>query len=190
MPRRRRKRDQVFAETVGAILACLRRAAGLSQEGLGFQADVHRTAVGQVERGGKIPQLLHAIQAQHVARGLAKRAVQGSQLGATERARLQRRWGRGAGQGRLMSGNPAEPIPQLVSNLSCLMDQKGLSPTEVAARADLRLNHLSLILDGKRMIQLDTLVKLAGALGVAPAQLLVGVRWVSDSTGGGEFRSD
>jgi transcriptional regulator with XRE-family HTH domain len=55
MAQRRRKRDQAFAETLGMNLARLRRAAGISQEELGFRADVHRTAVSMLERGEEIP---------------------------------------------------------------------------------------------------------------------------------------
>lgn len=55
MAQRRRKRDQAFAETVGANISGLRRAAGVSQEALGFRADVHRTVVSKLERGEEIP---------------------------------------------------------------------------------------------------------------------------------------
>jgi transcriptional regulator with XRE-family HTH domain len=81
-----------------------------------------------------------------------------------------------------------EPMRQFVANLGGLIAARGLSPAEVAARADIHRSHLSLILAGERMVQLDTLVKLAGALDVAPAELLTGVEWFSDGEGGGEFR--
>lgn len=83
-----------------------------------------------------------------------------------------------------------EPMRQFVSNLGAAMAECGLSAAEVAARADLDGAHLGLILRGRRMVQLDTLVKLAGALGVPPERLLAGVRWVSDGRGGGEFRAE
>jgi transcriptional regulator with XRE-family HTH domain len=67
------------------------------------------------------------------------------------------------------------------------MDERGMTPHEVAAAADIHPSHLRLILSGARVVQLDTLVKLAGALGVEPAELLAGVRWVPDGMGGGEF---
>lgn len=85
------------------------------------------------------------------------------------------------------SGNAPQPTRQLVANLSRLMDEREMTPHEVAAAADVHRSHLSLILSGARVVQLDTLVKLAGALGVEPAELLAGVRWVSDGRGGGEF---
>ena len=92
-----------------------------------------------------------------------------------------------------MSGHPnppgdaQQPTRQLVANLGRLMDEREMTPHEVAAAAEVHRSHLSLILDGARVVQLDTLVKLAGALGVEPAELLAGVRWVSDGRGGGEF---
>ena len=55
MAQRRRKRDQAFAETVGLNLTRVRRAAGISQEALGFRADVHRTDISKRERGKGVP---------------------------------------------------------------------------------------------------------------------------------------
>lgn len=82
-----------------------------------------------------------------------------------------------------------EPMRQLASNLERAIAEKGLSIAAVADRAEIDKGHLCLILRGKRMVQLDTLVKLAGALEVSPGDLLAGVTWVSDGRGGGEFRS-
>jgi transcriptional regulator with XRE-family HTH domain len=69
------------------------------------------------------------------------------------------------------------------------MAEKELTVSEVADRAELSLNHLNLILRGRRTVQLDTLIKLSGALDVPPERLLEGVEWVSDGRGGGEFRT-
>ena len=49
-----RRLDPVFAQVFGANLAASREAAGVSQEELGFLADLHRTAIGQLERGQRI----------------------------------------------------------------------------------------------------------------------------------------
>jgi len=73
-----------------------------------------------------------------------------------------------------------EPMRQFVANLNRLIAERGLTAAELAARADIHRSHLTLILGGERMVQLDTLVKLAGALGVSPAELLADVSWVSD----------
>jgi transcriptional regulator with XRE-family HTH domain len=49
-----RKRDKAFAQVFGANLARYREALGVSQENLGLMAGLHRTAVGQLERGERI----------------------------------------------------------------------------------------------------------------------------------------
>jgi transcriptional regulator with XRE-family HTH domain len=45
------------AERFGGNLARHRKAAGLSQEEIGFQAAVHRTEVSQLERGLRVPRI-------------------------------------------------------------------------------------------------------------------------------------
>ena len=81
-----------------------------------------------------------------------------------------------------------EPTRQFVASLERAMSERGLTVSELADRAELSRNHVNLILRGRRRVQLDTLVKLAGALEVPPERLLEGVEWVSDGHGGGEFR--
>lgn len=44
-----------FAEKFGQNLAQQRRRANVSQEELGVRASLHRTAVGQLERGERVP---------------------------------------------------------------------------------------------------------------------------------------
>lgn len=48
-------RNPAFAKTFGRNLAHHRDALGVSQEDLGLMADLHRTAVGQLERGERVP---------------------------------------------------------------------------------------------------------------------------------------
>lgn len=47
----------IVAERFGANLARCRRAAGLSQEEVGFRASLHRTEVGQLERGVRLARI-------------------------------------------------------------------------------------------------------------------------------------
>ena len=54
-------------EQFAANLRRLRRTAGLSQEQLGFAADIHRTEIGFLERGDRDPQLKTIVK---LARGL------------------------------------------------------------------------------------------------------------------------
>ena len=44
-------------EEIGAVLKRLREEQGISQEQLGFRAELHRTYVSQLERGLKSPSL-------------------------------------------------------------------------------------------------------------------------------------
>jgi XRE family transcriptional regulator, regulator of sulfur utilization len=53
---------QTFAGTVGANLARIRSSKGISQEELGFRAALHRTAIGDLERGENIPRLDSAMK--------------------------------------------------------------------------------------------------------------------------------
>ena len=45
------------AERFSGNLLILRRRAKLSQEDLGFRADLHRTEIGQLERGERLPRI-------------------------------------------------------------------------------------------------------------------------------------
>jgi len=45
------------AETFGENLTIYRRRAGLSQEELGFRASLHRTEIGELERGVRVPRI-------------------------------------------------------------------------------------------------------------------------------------
>jgi len=45
------------ARRFGANLVRCRKRAGLSQEELGYRADLHRTAIGLLEKGSRIPRI-------------------------------------------------------------------------------------------------------------------------------------
>jgi transcriptional regulator with XRE-family HTH domain len=55
MPKRRR--DPAVAGRFGRNLRRVRRREGLSQEELAIRAGLHRTAVGLLERGGRVPRI-------------------------------------------------------------------------------------------------------------------------------------
>lgn len=50
-------RKDIPEVTLGREIARLRRRIGISQEELGFRAEVHRTYISQLERGLKSPTL-------------------------------------------------------------------------------------------------------------------------------------
>lgn len=51
-----------IAEHLGANVARCRKRAGLSQEEVGIRASLHRTEVGLVERGERLPRIDTAIK--------------------------------------------------------------------------------------------------------------------------------
>lgn len=70
------------------------------------------------------------------------------------------------------------------ANLTRLREAGGLSQENLSFRAKLSRNHVHSIEKGERLPELDTLYKLAGALGVDPAELLQGFSWQPDEFGG------
>jgi transcriptional regulator with XRE-family HTH domain len=66
---------------------------------------------------------------------------------------------------------------RFAANLRRLRDGVGLSQEELAFRADIHRTQISLIEGGHRMPRLDTLIKLAGALGVTPNDVVAGIVW-------------
>ena len=62
-------------------------------------------------------------------------------------------------------------------NLTRLRERAGLSQEGAADRAGLHRTHVVMIEAGQRLPRLDTIVKLSGAVGVEPCELLVGLAW-------------
>jgi transcriptional regulator with XRE-family HTH domain len=60
-------------------------------------------------------------------------------------------------------------------NLAAQREKAGLSQEELADRAQMHRTAISLSETGKRMPRLDTLLKLAAALGISAATLLDGI---------------
>ena len=62
-------------------------------------------------------------------------------------------------------------------NLSRARKRTGLSQEALAVRASLHRTEIGLLERGERLPRIDTAIKLAGAVGVAPADLLEGISW-------------
>jgi transcriptional regulator with XRE-family HTH domain len=62
-------------------------------------------------------------------------------------------------------------------NLAQYRKRSGLAQEGTADRAGLHRTHVAMIEEGKRLPRLDTIVKLAGAVGVEPCELLIGLAW-------------
>lgn len=77
---------------------------------------------------------------------------------------------------------------RFAENLVRLRQAAEMNQDELAFRASIHRTQISYIEGGKRMPRLDTLVKLAGALGVPVSALVEGISWDPTITSGGEFQ--
>lgn len=53
------KKKQSLKEIIRKNISRIRKEQGLSQEQLGFKADIHRAYIGFIERGAKSPSIDH-----------------------------------------------------------------------------------------------------------------------------------
>ncbi|HEX5762832.1 MAG TPA: helix-turn-helix transcriptional regulator [Solirubrobacterales bacterium] len=74
-------------------------------------------------------------------------------------------------------------------NLVRCRKRAGLSQEELSFRAALHRTQIGLLERGGRLPRIDTLVKLAGALGVPPDCLLDGISWKPGSATVGGFEA-
>ena len=73
------------------------------------------------------------------------------------------------------------------ANLRRVRKQTGLSQEETALRASLNRTEVGLVERGERLPRIDTVVKLAGALGASLADLTEGIEWTPGETRPGQF---
>jgi transcriptional regulator with XRE-family HTH domain len=80
---------------------------------------------------------------------------------------------------------------RFAENLRTERARAKLSQEALAARADIHRTQISLMEGGKRLPRLDTIVKLAGAMGICVEVLLSGISYrpTSYTRGGFEFQS-
>lgn len=69
------------------------------------------------------------------------------------------------------------PAERFAANLRALRADAGLSQEEVAFRARIHRTQVSLLEGGERLPRFETLIRLAGTLGVSPAALTEGIVW-------------
>jgi transcriptional regulator with XRE-family HTH domain len=81
----------------------------------------------------------------------------------------------------------AQPSRRFAANLRRLREAADLSQEELSFRAAIHRTQISLIEGGHRMPRLDTLIKLAGALGVTFQDLLKGIAWEPSILSPGHF---
>jgi transcriptional regulator with XRE-family HTH domain len=77
---------------------------------------------------------------------------------------------------------------RFAANLRRFREGAGISQEDLAFAADIHRTQVSFIEGGHRMPRLDTLVKLAGALGATANDLLEGITWEPSVHRPGAFR--
>lgn len=77
---------------------------------------------------------------------------------------------------------------RFAENLVLARNRAGLSQVAVAERSGLHVTQIGLLERRLRLPRLDTIAKLAGALGIAPCDLLDGMSWRPPSRTGGPGR--
>lgn len=77
---------------------------------------------------------------------------------------------------------------QFGRNLAYCRKRAKLSQEELSVRASLHRTAVGMLERGERMPRIDSLVKLAGSLGVSVGELLDGLEWKPGETVPGSFR--
>jgi transcriptional regulator with XRE-family HTH domain len=72
-------------------------------------------------------------------------------------------------------------------NLRRVRRREGLSQEELAARASLHRTEIGKLENTERVPRIDTLIQLAGAMSIAPGELLDGIYWVPGPKPRGTF---
>jgi transcriptional regulator with XRE-family HTH domain len=73
-------------------------------------------------------------------------------------------------------------------NLARYRAESGISQEELGHLSSMHRTQIGDLEKGRKQPRLDTIVKIAGALGIDPCELIKGVRWTPPSTRPGEFR--
>ncbi|HVX33540.1 MAG TPA: helix-turn-helix transcriptional regulator [Solirubrobacterales bacterium] len=89
-----------------------------------------------------------------------------------------------------MAAKSKDARMRFVANVERRREELGCSREELAERAGVEGARLEAILRGDAEAHVDSVYRLAGALGVSPGTLYEGVAWVPDGDGGGEYRVD
>jgi len=86
--------------------------------------------------------------------------------------------------GRVRSEEVADKLGQ---NVTRCRRRACISQEELAALSSLHRTAIGKIEEGARLPRVDTLVKLAGALSISPAELLEGIQWTPCTRSKGGF---
>jgi transcriptional regulator with XRE-family HTH domain len=82
---------------------------------------------------------------------------------------------------------PNEVALQFGENLRRIRRRRGLSQEGLAIRASLHRTEIGMLENGLRVARITTLIQLAGALKIEPAELIAGIDWTPGGVLGGTF---
>jgi transcriptional regulator with XRE-family HTH domain len=77
---------------------------------------------------------------------------------------------------------------RFAENLVRCRKRAGMSQEELGIGASLHRTEISQLERGLRVARIDTLVKLAGALGISPCELIEGIHWTPGRATSGQFQ--
>jgi transcriptional regulator with XRE-family HTH domain len=86
-----------------------------------------------------------------------------------------------------MASGPNPVAVAFAKNLAAARKRSGYSQEQVAVRASVHRTEIGVLERGGRVPQIETVVKLAGAVNVSVADLLAGIEWNPGSARRGEF---
>jgi transcriptional regulator with XRE-family HTH domain len=178
-----------IAERFGDNLYRARKRAGISQEELGFRAELHRTEIGLLERGSRLARIDTLVGSRARSTSRRKRCSTGSS-GAPPGSPAAASTSPRAGPARRAAamGSQGNPIAvQVGENLATARERADLSQEELGVMASLHRTEISLIERGTRLPRIDTMIKLAGALEVPLEALIEGIEWSPGGTTLGRF---
>jgi transcriptional regulator with XRE-family HTH domain len=89
-----------------------------------------------------------------------------------------------------MAQKSKEARMRFAANVERLRGQRGYSLDQLAERSQMGMKELEAVLHGESEAQVDSILRLAGALEVSPGRLYEGVTWIPDGEGGGQYRID
>ncbi|MGH2940013.1 MAG: helix-turn-helix domain-containing protein [Solirubrobacterales bacterium] len=89
-----------------------------------------------------------------------------------------------------MPQKPEDARMRFAANVERLCRQHDYSMDQLVERSQIGRDELDAILRGEAEADVDSIYRLAGALGVSPGELYDGVAWIPDGEGGGEYRID
>jgi transcriptional regulator with XRE-family HTH domain len=89
-----------------------------------------------------------------------------------------------------MPQKPEDARMRFAANVERLCRQHDYSIDRLVERSQVGREELDAILDGEAEADVESIYRLAGALGVSPGELYDGITWIPDGEGGGEFRID